>query len=240
MSLALRLQSSLNLLGIFGSFSRIGQPLFGRLNSIVSIILVAWKYMEVKMKSMLITGRFIILTCRNTIAFVNFLHGQSNLLGHIKDSMTIFGGQSIETLEMLVWDKDNMAGVFAYKERVDKASYKFIFVDDIARLHKCVWTFSTLDTKANRAYIIVRSIIFYHLSSIQELECQKVWSSYLPYGNTAKNITPFEGLYCRIISWLGLRDSNPRMPGPKPGALPLGQAPIYENVANSVSRSLTG
>jgi hypothetical protein len=50
-----------------------------------------------------------------------------------------------------------------------------------------------LDTKANRAYIIVRSIIFYHLSSIQELECQKVWSSYLPYGNTAKNITPLRG-----------------------------------------------
>ena len=29
-----------------------------------------------------------------------------------------------------------------------------------------------------------------------------------------------------IISWLGVRDSNPRMPGPKPGALPLGQPPI--------------
>lgn len=26
--------------------------------------------------------------------------------------------------------------------------------------------------------------------------------------------------------WLGVRDSNPRMPGPKPGALPLGQPPI--------------
>jgi hypothetical protein len=24
--------------------------------------------------------------------------------------------------------------------------------------------------------------------------------------------------------WLGRRDSNPRMPGPKPGALPLGHA----------------
>lgn len=27
-------------------------------------------------------------------------------------------------------------------------------------------------------------------------------------------------------SWLGRRDSNPRMPGPKPGALPLGHSPI--------------
>jgi hypothetical protein len=26
--------------------------------------------------------------------------------------------------------------------------------------------------------------------------------------------------------WLGMRDSNPRMPGPKPGALPLGQFPL--------------
>ena len=25
--------------------------------------------------------------------------------------------------------------------------------------------------------------------------------------------------------WLGMRDSNPRMPGPEPGALPLGESP---------------
>lgn len=29
-----------------------------------------------------------------------------------------------------------------------------------------------------------------------------------------------------IKTWLGVRDSNPRMPGPKPGALPLGQPPM--------------
>ena len=28
-----------------------------------------------------------------------------------------------------------------------------------------------------------------------------------------------------IIVWLGRKDSNLRMPGPKPGALPLGDAP---------------
>lgn len=28
--------------------------------------------------------------------------------------------------------------------------------------------------------------------------------------------------------WLGRRDSNPRMPGPKPGALPLGDGPITD------------
>jgi hypothetical protein len=30
----------------------------------------------------------------------------------------------------------------------------------------------------------------------------------------------------RLFSWLGWRDSNPRMPGPKPGALPLGHTPL--------------
>ena len=30
--------------------------------------------------------------------------------------------------------------------------------------------------------------------------------------------------------WLGRRDSNPRMPGPKPGALPLGHVPIYNRL----------
>jgi hypothetical protein len=30
----------------------------------------------------------------------------------------------------------------------------------------------------------------------------KVWLSYLPYEIMAKNITPFEGLYYRMISWL--------------------------------------
>ena len=28
-----------------------------------------------------------------------------------------------------------------------------------------------------------------------------------------------------ISTWLGWRDSNPRMPGPEPGALPLGDIP---------------
>ena len=30
-----------------------------------------------------------------------------------------------------------------------------------------------------------------------------------------------------ILFWLGVRDSNPRMPGPEPGALPLGQLPLF-------------
>ena len=29
-----------------------------------------------------------------------------------------------------------------------------------------------------------------------------------------------------ISTWLGMRDSNPRMPGPEPGALPLGESPV--------------
>ena len=32
--------------------------------------------------------------------------------------------------------------------------------------------------------------------------------------------------YSRNEIWLGRKDSNPRMPGPKPGALPLGDSPM--------------
>ncbi len=30
--------------------------------------------------------------------------------------------------------------------------------------------------------------------------------------------------------WLGRKDSNPRMPGPKPGALPLGDSPMISGL----------
>ena len=33
--------------------------------------------------------------------------------------------------------------------------------------------------------------------------------------------------------WLGRKDSNPRMPGPKPGALPLGDSPIYQKTSST-------
>ena len=39
--------------------------------------------------------------------------------------------------------------------------------------------------------------------------------------NELDNVAPE---LCSI--WLGRRDSNPRMPGPKPGALPLGHVPL--------------
>ena len=31
-------------------------------------------------------------------------------------------------------------------------------------------------------------------------------------------------------AWLGMRDSNPRMPGPEPGALPLGESPTTKMI----------
>jgi hypothetical protein len=34
--------------------------------------------------------------------------------------------------------------------------------------------------------------------------------------------------FAGALTWLGRRDSNPRMPGPKPGALPLGHALITD------------
>ena len=33
-----------------------------------------------------------------------------------------------------------------------------------------------------------------------------------------------------LFSWLGMRDSNPRMPGPEPGALPLGESPTTKMI----------
>lgn len=51
-----------------------------------------------------------------------------------------------------------------------------------------------------------------------------------------------------MIAWLGRRDSNPRMPGPKPGALPLGDGPSLRGASvlyhacesGSIARSLSG
>lgn len=34
-------------------------------------------------------------------------------------------------------------------------------------------------------------------------------------------------LFCKSLNYLGWKDSNLRMPGPKPGALPLGDIPIF-------------
>ncbi len=45
--------------------------------------------------------------------------------------------------------------------------------------------------------------LLYHFGFLQPIDA-KVWLSYLPYGFWTKNITPFEGLYCRIISWLAM------------------------------------
>lgn len=44
-------------------------------------------------------------------------------------------------------------------------------------------------------------------------------------------IAVFRRFVVVIMSWLGRRDSNPRMPGPKPGALPLGHSPICNDSA---------
>ena len=42
------------------------------------------------------------------------------------------------------------------------------------------------------------------------------------------------GLYLGCMAWLGRQDSNLRMPGPKPGALPLGHDPLYEYCDGSI------
>ena len=48
------------------------------------------------------------------------------------------------------------------------------------------------------------------------------------------------GTYGPVFTWLGRRGSNPRMHGPKPCALPLGDAPllakvVYHNMTTGVT-----
>ena len=50
-----------------------------------------------------------------------------------------------------------------------------------------------------------------------------------PLENDSEN-TKKDPLRRESLSWLGMRDSNPRMPGPKPGALPLGESPLLNCV----------
>jgi site-specific DNA recombinase len=56
-----------------------------------------------------------------------------------------------------------------------------------------------------------------------ELERLEPAISDTPTGLETKKKAELEALR---LSWLGMRDSNPRIPGPKPGALPLGQSPL--------------
>ncbi len=44
-----------------------------------------------------------------------------------------------------------------------------------------------------------------------------------PFSNTKNKNIPLR--VCFYSSWLGMRDSNPRMVGPEPTALPLGESP---------------
>lgn len=37
--------------------------------------------------------------------------------------------------------------------------------------------------------------------------------------------------------WLGMRDSNPRMPGPEPGALPLGESPTKGSHCHYITKA---
>lgn len=52
--------------------------------------------------------------------------------------------------------------------------------------------------------------------------------------------TTVQSVVFLIISWLGWRDSNPRMPGPEPGALPLGDTPSADLIIPLSEVSLKG
>lgn len=52
--------------------------------------------------------------------------------------------------------------------------------------------------------------------------------------NRTRNLTKKKEPIWTLFSWLGWRDSNPRMPGPKPGALPLGDTLVRYVVSTEV------
>ena len=63
---------------------------------------------------------------------------------------------------------------------------------------------------------------FWELNLVSQL----VFLNLQDYGHffATKNLSQGE------VNWLGQKDSNLRMPGPKPGALPLGDVPIWYNI----------
>lgn len=53
---------------------------------------------------------------------------------------------------------------------------------------------------------------------------------------TAHKIRALEGFYC-AHAWLGMRDSNPRMVGPEPTALPLGESPTARFIISCLAKA---
>lgn len=152
----------LDLFGISFALGGIGQSLFRGLDGVIPVVLVARKNMKMEVKCVLVSRRFIVLPCCYAITLVDFFHGQRDFLGDIKDSMAIFCRQSIDALKMLIRNKDDVAGVFAYKERIDKAGYKIVLIDNITRLHESIRALFALNAKTNGTNIIFGGVTFDH------------------------------------------------------------------------------
>lgn len=194
--------------GIFFALGGVSQSLLRRLDGIISIIFVTRENVEVKMKGMLVTGRLIILTGGYAVTFVNFLHDQRNFLGDIKNPVAIFGGQCVNAFKMFIRNKDHMPSIFTHEERINKASYKVVFVNDVAGLHERIRTFFLLDANANRTDVVIWSVAFNHMVIISQpkdrLWLRKVRSTCLSHFMTEL----FYRYKLTNNSWQGWQDSN--------------------------------
>ncbi len=83
------------------------------------------------MESVLVTGRFIVLENSCTITFSNFLEGKSYLLSGIENSMSIFGGQIIDILKMIIGDNNDVGWVIADEEGADVGRHEIVFVNNV-------------------------------------------------------------------------------------------------------------
>jgi len=204
--LPLDVKCSFKFFSVFLAFGGISQSFLGRLDGIISIIVIARKNMKVEMKSVLITCRLIILSSRNTIALINFLHCQCNLLGNIENPIAILSGQSVNIFKVFVGDEYNVTSIFAYKERIDESGYKFILVDNISRFHKSIGIFFFLNSQTNRTNVVFWRVTYNHAPIVahgQNVKQRKVWTSYLSCSKSKlKNTLITEVITVRIL-WLG-------------------------------------
>lgn len=109
-------QYGFQLFGIASALVRASEAFLGRLNGVIAIIVISWKYMKMEMEGVLITCRLIILPRRNAITLIRFLHCKGDLLRHFKHTMPVLFRKRIETFKMLIRHHDHMSGILSHEK----------------------------------------------------------------------------------------------------------------------------
>ena len=83
--------------------------------------------------------------------------------------------------------------------------------------------------------IIRRKTSFF--TSTQEIKNMRASSQFFTSFVSLENASRFLVLSGFKFSWLGMRDSNPRMAGPEPAALPLGESPTARFIISCLAKA---